>query len=173
MSPQNTRVGAALYSVLPACASWLDHWRTMVARAKPSVVIVDASWDVVDQLIDGRWLNACDSSYAARYTSQLETAVTQIRKVAPQATVLWSTVRDINPGPGSYAACMNRQLTAYVQRQPHMKLLDLNAELCSAHGCRVRTPSGDAITSDGTHLSRAGRAFLAPWIAHNIAVSSR
>jgi hypothetical protein len=67
--------------------------------------------------------------------------------------------------------CFNAAMRATAAQEPDVQLLDYNAFICPKSGCLTKTPDGQAMTTDGLHLTSAGEALITPWLLGRLAAA--
>lgn len=173
-SPETSRTTAVTQGPAPGCLPWEDRWRDAVRESHPDVVVVNVAWDGAEQYVDGRWLDPCMPEYAERYERQLGSA-TQIATAGdPDRRVLLATSREFTPiaEPG-WAACHTDLVRAHAEERPAVDVLELHDFVCTDTECLQTTPDGAPAYIDTVHFSRAGMAWIAPWLADAITAAAR
>jgi peptidoglycan/LPS O-acetylase OafA/YrhL len=156
-------------AVPPGCAHWASSWRTSIARARPSVIIVHLGADAEQRWLDGRWLSPCDLSYRQRYTRQLEAAARVWVEEAPRARVLLLNERTVTGAADEAATrCYNAIVRRVAVAEPQVALLDLDGFLCPDRQCGSAIPGGRPLYSGRVHLSRPGMGYVADWLERSI-----
>jgi lysophospholipase L1-like esterase len=147
------------------CNPWADRYRRALADASPDAVVVNVSWDAVSlDLGDGAWTDLRNPATAAAYAEQLRELAEVTR--AAGVPVLIANARPFNAimTPEQVAA-FNAVITAMIDEQPHMRLLDLAERVCTSTGCATTTAAGEArYLDDRVHFSAAGKREVAPWL---------
>ncbi|WP_265522736.1 acyltransferase family protein [Oerskovia flava] len=168
-SPETSRTTAIEQGPAPGCLPWEDRWRDAVNESQPDVVVINVAWDGAEQRVDGQWADPCAPAYAERYERQLDTA-TQIATAAdPDRRVLLATSRKFTPiAAPEWAACHTELLRAHAEQQPAVDLLELHDFVCTETECLQTTPDGAPVYIDTVHFSRAGMAWIAPWLGDAI-----
>jgi hypothetical protein len=156
-----------------ACWPWQDNLRAQIARGDVDFVVVHDGWDAAKQLVDGRWIRPCDTAWQARYTQQVGALLAIVRAAPHPATVLLATDQANTPvvQDKHQMGCFNAAIRKTAQTEPDVQLLDFNAYICPKSGCRTKTPGGQAMTTDGLHLTPAGEAAITPWLLGRLAAA--
>jgi peptidoglycan/LPS O-acetylase OafA/YrhL len=153
------------YTVAPACRQWPRRWSALLTRQHPAVILVDLSWDEAEQSVGTTWLSPCTRQFRVRYEEQLAQARDLWQHVAPRVPVLVANRRtgstDSTPRD---ARCYNQIVENFIRHTSATHLLDIDARLCPAGNCLIRTPDGRPLFTDGTHFTSAGKALIAPWL---------
>jgi peptidoglycan/LPS O-acetylase OafA/YrhL len=158
-----------VHAVPPGCADWASSWRTSIARARPSVIIVHLGADAEQRWLDGRWLSPCDLSYRQRYTQQLKAAARVWAEEAPTARVLLLNERSATAAADQAAiSCYNAIVRRVAVAEPQVALLDLDGFLCPDRRCGSATPDGRPLYAGRVHLSRPGMGYVAGWLERSI-----
>jgi peptidoglycan/LPS O-acetylase OafA/YrhL len=158
-----------VHAVARRCADWASSWRTSIARAHPSVILVHLGADAQQRWLDGRWLSPCDLSYRQRYTRQLEAAARVWAEEAPRARVLLLNERSATAAADEAATrCYNAIVRRVAVAEPQVALLDLDGFLCPDRRCGSATPDGRPLYSGRVHLSRPGMGYVAGWLERSI-----
>jgi peptidoglycan/LPS O-acetylase OafA/YrhL len=161
--------GGQVQDVAPRCVDWASSWRTSIARARPSVIIVHLGADAEQRWLDGRWLSPCDLAYRQRYTRQLEAAARVWAEEAPGARVLLLNERSATAAADEAATrCYNAIVRRVAVAEPQVALLDLDGFLCPDRQCGSATPDGRPLYSGQVHLSRPGMGYVAGWLERSI-----
>jgi peptidoglycan/LPS O-acetylase OafA/YrhL len=158
------------------CVASLAILRPLLDRAQ--VVIISASW----------------SEYQQRSASFLETFYATVSELAAQGkrviligklpilsgfdrrcrekALKFPFVRcpDIQARLTPAVATINAELRHFARRMPQVRYFDANSYLCPDGTCSARTPDGEVLYYDPSHLSLAGSWKLGEWIVHSSGV---
>lgn len=151
------------------CNPWEPRWAAAVDEHDPDVVVVTLGWDATRMQLDGRWMDACSAEYAAHYDRQLEAAHEVLTSGRDGRQVLFtSSRRHTNVVTPAWAECHTAQLRAFAEDHADVHVLELDEQVCRDDACIQETPEGDAVYLDTVHFTRAGMAWIAPWVAAEI-----
>jgi len=154
-----------------ACWPWQDNLRLQIAKGDVDFVVAHIGWDAAQQRIDGNWMRPCDAAWQQRYTEKVGALLSIVRGAKHPATVLLATdqINTVVVGDKRQVRCFNAAIRKTAAQESDVRLLDFNAYICPKSGCRTKTPDGQALTSDGLHLTPAGEAAITPWLLTQLA----
>ncbi|MEV0218650.1 acyltransferase family protein [Streptomyces sp. NPDC050704] len=174
MSPEavRDRVGKVLKN-WDACLDWKTYWSDEMDNAGPDAVLLHLGWDAAEQRVNGKWLTSCDAAYRTRYLKQLDSAVSLVRKEAPEAKILLMNERESNGAIiEKWGTCFNKVIDTYVKSAPaQVSLVDLDAYLCPNSECTQYNAKGKRLypDGDGVHLTQVGMGYVTPWLEKSLA----
>lgn len=167
-----TGPGPAADCGLMACPGWPEQWQSALQSTRPDLVVLHLGRDASQYAGTDPKANTCTAAYRSEYLGLLQQAVTVVHRTDPGVPVLLANERlDNSAAEPIQTACYNQRIKEFTDaHRGSVFLLDLNAELCPSGACRQATPQGDAFyaTVDGTRISPAGRALIAPWLERQL-----
>lgn len=178
MTPEAVRAGGGyVWEAQAHCRAWTDTVPRHLNASEPDIILVHSTWDAADQLVDGRWMDACDADYRGRYAERLESIGSMRDEFAPGAPILFSNDRATNGiiSDPQKMACYETLIDEVAQGIEGAQILDWSSALCTpGRGCRSQTDTGEQIfLMDDVHLSPAGMRSLAPWLERALAEVNR
>jgi hypothetical protein len=156
----------------PACQDWAERWTYLVGVNDPEVVVLLVGfWDVFDRRIGGTVLEF-GSPEADAYTKQeLNAALDTL--TSRGANVVLLTAPYFAPAPdGASLTARDKDRVDHMnelfrevasERAGKVEVRDLN-RLLTPGGYR-QTIDGVDMRGDGIHLTNAGKAYVADWLA--------
>ncbi|TDU06139.1 peptidoglycan/LPS O-acetylase OafA/YrhL [Streptomyces sp. 846.5] len=154
------------------CPGWQQQWQSALQSTHPDLVVLHLGRDAAQHAGTNPAANTCTAAYRAEYLGLLSQAVAVVHRSDPGVPVLLANERlDNSAAEPIGTACYNQRIQEFTDAHKGVvRLLDLNAELCPAGACRQATPQGIAFygTVDGTRISAAGRALVAPWLEQQL-----
>ena len=153
-------------SELASCRSWERDWQADVDAGRPAVaVMLTGRWDVMDRMLDGRWVHPGDAGYDAYLARQLDRAIEILGSRGALVVLLTSPyfASGERPDGGAWPEddparvdAFNRLLWQAAGRHPDVaRVFDLNAVL-SPHGRFQRYDDTGQImlrAADGIHIA--------------------
>lgn len=173
MSPQQVRATSGyIWENQTQCGGWEQRYQQKIGDTQPDFIVVHATWDAADQLIDGTWMRPGDAEYNQRLLERLTQISTWAAELSPHTQILISNDRLTN-GIITDPAQMNTYnalVAQFVGTSANAHLLDLNGGLCPDGTCSSTDTAGNELfLDDNVHLSAAGMTALAPWLEQAIA----
>jgi len=147
---------------------------------QPQIIVFSAVVsDTYDRYINGRLVEFGTPEFDQIYLDALDRTIRPLTGGLPQIVLLDQplpfTVYEPNGRPSENwrVIHMGELFRRYAASHPRVSVVDLKPIVCPTDPCSNRTPSDDAIRSDGLHFSQAGVEFLSPAIADAIITAAR
>ena len=154
------------------CPGWQQQWQGSLQSTHPDLVVLHLGRDAAQHAGTDPTATTCTAAYRTEYLGLLDQAVAVVHRSDPGVPVLLANERlDNSAAEPIETACYNQRIKEFTDaHRGVVGLLDLNAELCPSGACRQATPQGIAFyaTVDGTRISAAGRALIAPWLEQQL-----
>ena len=174
------------------CPDWQQHWAQLVAHDRPGVVaLLVGDWDMLDRVVNGRWLRFGSKASDRRLSGLLNEAITVLSSSGAQVALLTMPYESPITAPvhlATYRSAFdpgrvrhwNTLLRAAAARHPTVAhIVDLN-HFASPHGYTDTldgiTPfrgtdngPGTPIVQDGVHFTPAGAQLVARWLLPRLA----
>lgn len=173
MSAQQVRATSGyIWKDQTPCTGWEERYRKNITETQPDFIVLHASWDAADQLIDGTWMRPGEETYNQRLLERLTGISASVSELSPHTKILLSNDRPTNgiiTDPSQMNA-YNALIEQFVQGTSNAHLLDLRSALCPGDTCRSTDAAGNNLfLDDNVHLSPSGMGALAPWLEQSIA----
>ena len=174
---------------LDSCRTWERDWQADVDAERPAVaVMLTGRWDIMDRMMDGRWVYPGDARYDAYLAHQLDRAIEILASRGAKVVLLTSPYFAPGERPDgttwpeddpARVDAFNRLLWDAASRHPDaVRVYDLNAIL-SPHGRFQRYDDTGRVmlrSDDGIHIptwDRANRATYATGLAAGNYIAAR
>lgn len=159
------------------CPGWQQQWQSSLQSTHPDLVVLHLGRDAAQHAGTDPTATTCTAAYRTEYLGLLNQAVAVVHRSDPGVPVLLANERlDNSAAEPIGTACYNQRIQEFTDAHKGVvRLLDLNAELCPSGACRQATPQGIAFygTVDGTRISAAGRALIAPWLEQQLRLAGK
>jgi hypothetical protein len=170
MQPVRIRAQGKMVTAPAACNRWPERWRDLVARYRPAAVLLEVGyWDGQDsQQLPGQAdvRSITDPAFRSRFDAQTDRAIHILS--AGGARVYVPTVIDNDDAARANSDAMNAAVQAAVRRNPHIRLLDLHDQMCTAARVCPSEIAGIQVYDETGHPSGAARDRLGAWILNSI-----
>ena len=170
MQPAQIRARGKLLAAPPACNTWPQRWRDLVAKYHPSAVLLEVGyWDGQDsQRLPGEEgvSSIVEPVFRERFDAQIDRAVHILSTGG--ARVYVPTVIDNEGAARENSDAMNVALRAAPSRNSQARLLDLHDQLCSSEKVCPAEINGIRVYDETGHPSVPARDRLGAWILNSI-----
>jgi hypothetical protein len=174
------------------CPDWQDHWAQLVAHDRPKVVaLLIGDWDMLDRVVNGKWLLFGSPASDRWLSGLLDTAITVLSSSGARVALLTMPYESPITSPvhlAKYRSAFdpgrvrhwNTLLRAAARRHPGVaQIVDLN-HFASPHGYTdtldgitpfrgTNNGPGTPIVQDGVHFTPAGAQLVAKWLLPRLA----
>lgn len=152
------------------CTLWPSTWTNTVNAVRPEIAILNVgNWDQALQDFDGtgEFVGACHPLFHDRYSQKIDQGLGILGSRGARVYIM--TIRDNDARAGSGPDCMNNILREAAVRHAArgVQLLDLYAQLCSAHRC-PDTADGKRVYDETGHLAPEAQRRIAVWVFNQV-----
>jgi peptidoglycan/LPS O-acetylase OafA/YrhL len=158
-----------------------DGWAAAVEAFKPDLVIYTR--DGISPMAihhDGAYIDVCSTAFHDWYAELLEADAKAFAKVGAELVLVTAPpALPVDGAPTSRArylesvGCGNQVLHDVAKALPGtVRLVDLEAHLCTVDGTCDRTLDGVVLRPDGGHFRGPGAVIVGKWILHQLGIAT-